>query len=140
MELSRHASRASTVKAATALAAAVAVAAALAPGAGAAAAPRKLSAEVDKATFTTTYRLTTAGGKLGWRLDAAKLGSGTLTVRLVVPYNGNPVSLTLCTKCRSTEVGQAVVATPIAKVIAAGKATVEIERSKGKLLTAALKP
>ena len=135
MELTRK-----STSVASAVVVAAAVAAALAPGAGAAAAPKQLSAKLDKATFTTTYRLTKDGGKLGWRLDAARLGSGTLTVRLVVPYNGKPVSLTLCTRCRSTEVGQAVVAAPIARVIAAGQAAVEIERSKGKLLSAALKP
>lgn len=129
------------VAAAVTAAGAVAVAAtALAPAAGAAAAPRTFTAALDKATFTTTYRLTKDGGKLGWRLDAEKLGSATLTLRLVVPYNGRPVELTLCTKCRPSEVGQAVVAAPIARVIAAGKATVEIERSKGKKLTGPLKP
>ena len=137
MELIARSRTALAGAAVTAVAAAAILApAALAAGAG----KKKLTAVAGVATFTTTYEATKDGGRLAWKLDAPKLGAkAKVSVKLIVPYNGKPLALTLCTACRSTEVGQAVVATDLAKQIAAGKATVEIQAAKGKKLTAPLK-
>lgn len=122
----------------TTCALAVAAAAVLAPGAPAA--PKKtLKATIGKATFSTGFETTKDGGRLSWKLEAAKLGPKTkVAVRLLVPFNGKPLALTLCTACRSTEVGQAVVAADLAKEIGAGKAKVEIQPAKGKKQSAPL--
>ena len=137
MELSRR-----PLGAAAALVAATAVlsvaAAASVPSAGAAT-PTKLSAKVGAATFTTTYEASKDGGKFAWKLTAPGYRQALLAVRLIVPYDGKPLALTLCTKCRSTEVGQAVVASPIAKVIAAGKSKIEIDPPQGKTVSAPLR-
>lgn len=139
MELNRR-----TLSAALALAA---TAANVAPAAGAAspkkpaAAPSlKLTAKAGDATFTAGYVETKDGGKISWKLDAPKYGKTPVAVKLLVPYNGKPVELTLCGACRSTENGQAVVALQLAKVIAAGKASVEVQPDKGKLEKGDLKP
>ena len=137
MELTGRSSRALAGACAVAVAAtAVAAPAALAAGAG----KKKLTATAGVATFTTTYEATKDGGRLAWKLDAPKLGAkAKVAVKLIVPYKGKPLALTLCTACRSTEVGQAVVATDLAKDIAAGKATVEIQAGTAKKLTAPLR-
>jgi hypothetical protein len=100
----------------------------------------KLTAKAGDATFTAGYVETKDGGKISWKLDAPKLGKASVAVKLLVPYNGKPVELTLCGACRSTENGQAVVALQLAKVIAAGKASVEVQPDKGKLEKGELKP
>ena len=111
-----------------------------APVAGAAPLARPLVAKAAGVTFTTTYARTPDGGRLAWRLDAARLGAtARVEVRLVVPYGGKPLALTLCTACRSSEVGQAVVAPDLGKEIAAGRSTVEIDPARGKTLKAALR-
>lgn len=135
MELSRR----SPVTAVLAVLAAVVVAVAVAAPSAAAAAPAKLSATIGEATFTTTYKPSKDGGKFAWKLSAPGYRKALLVVRLIVPYNGKPLALTLCTRCHSTEIGQAVVATAIATVIAAGKASVEIDPPKGKTLSGALR-
>ena len=132
MELSRR------VVVAAGLAAVAAAAVVAAPSAGAAT-PAKLTARIGAAVFSTTYLPSRDGGGFSWKLTAPGYHRALLAVRLIVPYNGKPLALTLCMKCRSTEVGQAVVATPIAKVIAAGKARVEIDPPKGKTLFALLR-
>ena len=99
----------------------------------------KLTAKAGDATFTAGYVETKDGGKISWKLDAPKLGKASVAVKLLVPYNGKPVELTLCGACRSTENGQAVVALQLAKVIAAGKASVEVQPDKGKLVKGDLK-
>ena len=109
----------------TALAGAALVALLLAPAA-LAAAPKTLSAKLRDATFTTTYALSSDGGRLNWKLDGRRYGDKRIAVRLIVPYQGKPVALTLCTACRSVEAGQAVVAKPIAIEIAAGRADVMV--------------
>jgi len=122
----------------TALAAAALAALLLAPAA-LAAAPKSLSAKLRDATFTTTYALAIDGGRLNWKLDGHRYGDKPIAVRLIVPYQGTPVALTLCTACRSVEVGQAVVAKPIAIEIAAGRAQVEITPAQGKRSSSDLK-
>ena len=99
----------------------------------------KLTAKAGDATFIAGYVETKDGGKISWKLDAPKLGKASVAVKLLVPYNGKPVELTLCGACRSTENGQAVVALQLAKVIAAGKASVEVQPDKGKLVKGDLK-
>lgn len=137
MELSRRSPVAAA--AVVAVTAALALAAvAIVPPAGAAT-PAKLSAKVGAATFTTTYEASKDGGKFAWKLAAPGYRQALLAVRLIVPFGGKPLALTLCTKCRSTEVGQAVVATAIASVIAAGKARVEIDPPQGKTVSAPLR-
>ena len=135
MELSRRA----FVAAGLAVAAAVAAAAVVAAPSAGAATPAKLSARVGAAVFSTTYLPSKDGGRFSWKLTAPGYHQMLLAVRLIVPYNGKPLALTLCAKCRSTEVGQAVVAAPIARVIAAGKARVEIDPPKGKTVFAVLR-
>ena len=137
MELSRRPF--GTAAAVVAVTAALAVAAATIVASAGAATPATLKAKVGAATFTTTYEASKDGGKFAWKLSAPGYRQALLAVRLIVPYDGKPLALTLCMKCRSTEVGQAVVATPIAKVIAAGKARVEIDPPKGKTLFALLR-
>lgn len=136
MELTRSPRGALAGAAALALAAVALTAVA---GAGAAG-PKMLKAKAGVASFSTTYEKTKDGGRLSWKLDAAKLGAAKkVAVRLLVPYNGKPLALTLCTACRSVEVGQAVVAADLAKAIGAGSSTVEIQAAGGKKLTAPLK-
>lgn len=104
-----------------------------------AAAPKSLSAKLRDATFTTTYALAIDGGRLNWKLDGHRYGDKPIAVRLIIAYQGTPVALTLCTACRSVEVGQAVVAKPIAIEIAAGRAQVEITPALGKRSSSDLK-
>ena len=137
MELSRRPLGAAAAVVAVTAALSV-TAAAVVPSAGAAP-PARLSAKIGKATFTTTYEASKDGGKFAWKLSAPGYRQVLLAVRLIVPYEGKPLALTLCTKCRSTEVGQAVVASAIATVIAAGKAKVEIDPPRGKTISARLR-
>ena len=137
MELSRRPLGAAAALVAVTAGLSVAIAAGV-PSAGAAT-PAKLSAKVGAATFTTTYEASRSGGKFAWKLGAPSYHQALLALRLLVPYDGKPLALTLCTKCRSTVVGQAVVATAIVTVIAAGKARVEIDPPRGKTVSAPLR-